>query len=111
MKTSSRPRNLAIVRSWGDEPVALLAYRIDLKGDVVFIGSKGCRRQVGLPSDQVFAFEEILFERLRSAHQSMESEKLLSSYACCIRYQDMVDSSLDQEHLTDPKRASESHDE
>lgn len=92
MKSSNRPNDRVIVRAWGNEPVALLVYRADSKDSVVFVGAEGCRRPIGLPWDQVFAFEDETFKRLRTVYEREESEELLNIYSTCIRYLNNVDS-------------------
>lgn len=94
-KISSCPR--VIVRSWGDEPVELRLYSIGNK--TCYVGQSSPKRTIGLPSSEVFAFDESLFSSLKDAYMDGNRDTLSTLYArisvddfACNRYQDMSSS-------------------
>jgi hypothetical protein len=100
-----------IVRAWGDEPVRLFLHRIDNKR--CYVGNETSKSPIGLPEDQVFAFDVDRFARLSTAFQQGDVDKLGELWAnipvedsACNRYQDMLKSLHDQEPFTDSECAS-----
>src|ERR1700719_1330643 len=107
MQENNRPnrKSRVIVRAWGDEPVSLFLYRID--NTRVIVGKRNAKYTIGLPADQVFAFTEDAFSRLSKAYRENDRNKLASLYAelfiknkPCNRYQDVLESAHDKEHIT-----------
>lgn len=93
MKSSNRPNRKVIVRAWGDEPVCLVVYRTENKGNVVFVGPDGPGgRPIGLPNEQVFEFREKVYADLVSAYNRGNMTELFGLYRDCVMYQDKVDS-------------------
>jgi hypothetical protein len=101
------PPDRVIVRSWGDEPVLLFAYRADLAGHTVFVGGPEAARPIGLPSEHVFVFNDETLRALLDAYLGQNKVLLQHLYASCNRYRNHVDSSHDQERLAHPDRAAE----
>jgi hypothetical protein len=108
---SDRREPRVIVRSWGDQPVSLYLYYIE--NNRVFVGSENCKQTIGLPCDQVFAFDEDRFSRLCTAFTQGDMSKLGELYAnipvddfACNKYQDNLDSQHDQENVTYSERTA-----
>jgi hypothetical protein len=86
-----------IVRSFGDEPVALVAHRLDPAKNRVFVGIPEALRPISLPMADVFDYDPDAFTRLSEAfaegNQSLLREiyRELSGKKACNRYQDMLD--------------------
>jgi hypothetical protein len=101
------PPEPVIVRAFGDEPVALFAYRIDNKAHIVYVGSQTAIRPIGLPIDQVYGFDGQTFAAMGEAYSRGNKRKLAELYGCCNRYRNMPYSPHDQERLTDSRCAAE----
>ena len=103
-----------IVRSWGNEPVRLLAHGIDTQKQRVFVGVRGARRPISLPWSVVFDFEPETFRSLRGAYTSGNSEELDGAYRrlavderSCNKYRNNVYSGHDKEgQIADSKGPS-----
>jgi hypothetical protein len=101
-----RKRKQVIVRAWGDEPVVCNLYTIE--NNRCYVGSSAARRPIGLPFDQVYAFNSTLFHSLTQAYEEGDLAKLRSLYEsiqvddfACNRYQNNLECVHDQEHLAD----------
>jgi hypothetical protein len=68
-----------IVRTWGDEPVRLYLYRIE--NNMCFVGSKDCKKPIGLPANQVFAFDLDKFDALFTAFQHGQNGRVSEQWA------------------------------
>jgi len=79
IKSSNLPR--VIVRSFGDEPVALTAFRLDQRKRRVFVGKNATRRPISLPTTDVFDYDETWFGKLQNAHSEGNPERLKEIYA------------------------------
>ena len=86
-----------IVRAFGDEPVRLLAYRLNLQAHTVYVGSSDASRPVGFPVDDVFDFDAELYRELQAAYSSGNKTRLLDLYESvrrkntgCNKYQDRL---------------------
>jgi hypothetical protein len=102
---------LVIVRGWGDEPVRLVLYIIGK--NTCYVGSETSKRPIGIPSNQVFAFNEELFSLLQSAYDSHRWTELSTLYErarlddfSCNKYRNNVLSSHDQEDIPDTECAT-----
>ncbi len=99
-----------IVRAWGNEPVRSYLHRIE--NNRCIVGSENANNPISLPPDQVFAFTIHTFSTMVDMYQKGNIAELREVYAnlrddlACNRYQDSLDSSHDQEHLTDSERAA-----
>ena len=73
----------------GDEPVLLLMYSIEKNR--CYVGRENARRPIGLPFNQVFAFDSDRFSTLRKAWEEGKtgifSDFTVDDFACN-RYQD-----------------------
>jgi hypothetical protein len=93
------------VRAWGDEPVELFMHRIDKT--TAYVGREKSDTVIGLPLSQVFGFDSGAFFDLRSAFESGDTNKLLSTYSKlavnspCNRYKINLESLHDKENVTD----------
>jgi hypothetical protein len=103
MVNNDRPN--VIVRSWGDEPVKLVLYSI--ANDTCYVGSGLSKKAIGLPSDQVIAFDSDLFLRLLTAYKTGNKRELSTLYSsisvddfACNKYQDVVKSSHGKEDIS-----------
>jgi hypothetical protein len=103
-------RPAVIVKGWGDEPGKLLLYRIE--NNRCFVASAKADRPIGLPCDQVFAFNEDKFNEASTAFQQGNMRKLGEIWAkmtmddfACDKYKNSVPCSHDQEHLANPESA------
>jgi hypothetical protein len=96
-----------IVRSWGNEPVILVAHALDSKRDRVFVGQIDAKRPISLPTDDVFDYDEQRFAGLLTAHSAGNEPELLrlyedlrrqnkSSEETCNKYQYMLKSQNDE---------------
>jgi len=102
------------VRAWGDEPVKLVLYRIE--NNRCYVGSENSQNPIGLPCDQVFAFDVDTMAILSTAFQHGDKRRLgellanisVDDYACN-RYQDMVECSHDQKHVANSESAPSSN--
>ncbi len=81
MLKSVQPRPRVIVRSWGDEPVALLLYAIDIQANRVMVGSDTSKRPIGLPSADVSLYDDDVFDRMKLAFFSGDMSALEIIYA------------------------------
>ncbi len=104
-------RKAVIMRAWGDEPLRRTLFFID--NTHTYIGGEGSDRCIGLPHNQVFAFDGPLYSRLREAYETGEIQTLSTLYSsipvddlACNRYQDAVGSLHGQEDITDSKRVA-----
>lgn len=102
---------LVIVRAWGNEPVKINLYRID--NTRCYVGSEKSKFPIGLPCDQVFAFDVDRYSQLRTAFCDGDVRKLSELWAniplddfACNRYQDILESPHDQENVTDSERVA-----
>ena len=99
-----------IVRAWGDEPVVLFLHTID--NTSAYVGQENSGPVIGLPLGQVFLFDEIAFATLKDAFDSGDTNKLVSTYSelsvnsPCNRYQDVLESQHDKEHITDSRSSA-----
>lgn len=96
---------LVIVRAWGDEPVKM--YLESIENNVCYVGSGVSGRTIGLPSDQVFAFDNALYSSLHATFREGDRDRLSTLYTqlsvddlACNKYQDWVPSLHDQEDIT-----------
>lgn len=102
-----------IVRAWGNEPVLLMLYAIE--NNRCYVGGENSRRPIGLPVDQVFAFDSHRFSTLREAWElgnvaktgSIFDDFTVDDFACN-RYRDNIKCLHDQEDITDSGRFTES---
>lgn len=99
---------VVMVRGWGDEPVRMVMYRIENKH--CYVGREGSARTIGLPVDQVFAFDSDRFADLRTAFSQMDKNKVGEIWAnipvdelACNRYQDMLKCSHGKERIANPE--------
>src|ERR1700686_819230 len=114
METESCPRNKikVIVRSWGDEPVAIFMHRIE--NNRAYVGKEHSNTVIGLPLEQVFLFDMHRFSTLRAAFESGDRNNLESMYSQLAvnspfnRYQDVLESVHDKENITDSRSAASS---
>ena len=88
---NNRPN--VIVRAWGDEPVVLQLYRIANKR--CYVGGSRSACAIGLPFDQVFAFDSHKFSTMRTCFEQGKMAELKGLYDslsvddfACNRYQD-----------------------
>ena len=63
-----------IVRAWGDQPVKLFLHRIENKQS--YVGNETSKSPIGLPDDQVFAFDLDRFDCLSTVSQQGDVDKL-----------------------------------
>jgi hypothetical protein len=105
-----RKQHEVIVRAWGDEPVQLTLHRI--VNNRCYVGQRGTLFPIGLPFDQVFAFDSCLFSTMRQCFEQGKLAELKDLYSSlsvdelsCNKYQDNVSYAHDQEHLTDSECA------
>lgn len=106
MKSSARKVHPVIVRAWGDEPVRLFLYFIE--NNRCYVGQEECTRPIGLPIDQVFAFDSHRFSTLMHSYHignMLELKNLYESIPveefACNKYQDNLECLHDQEHFSD----------
>ena len=102
---------LVMVRAWGNEPVRLYLHRIDNKR--CYVGCKASTSPIGLPDDQVFAFDLDRFNVLYTTFQQGDVNKLSELWAnisvedyACNKYQDVLRSLHDQENVANPECSS-----
>jgi len=95
-----------IVRAWGDEPVKLFLHRIE--NNRCYVGQRESRRPIGLPFDEVFAYDEDRFVTLSTSFQHGDLRNVSEIYAnisvddfACNKYQDVLRSRHDQKNITD----------
>ncbi len=107
-------RPSVIVRAWGDEPVKLTLHRIENKR--CYVGNERTLCPIGLPFDQVFAFDVDRFASLCTAFTQKDISSLAKLWAgipvddfACNKYQDVLGSSHDQENITDPECTENRH--
>lgn len=99
-----------IVRAWGEEPVPMFVYRIE--NNRCYVGKESPYRVIGLPVGQVYLYDGAVFGQLMEAFQAGEKSRLDSMYSRleiispCNRYQDILESLHDQEHITDSRSAA-----
>jgi hypothetical protein len=100
-----------IVRSWGDQPVKMILRSSSQTH--CYVGKSGSNREVGIPKEQVFGFTEERFEALAAAHAKGEMHHLCTLYSqisvedlSCNMYQNNVESSHDQESISDIEGAT-----
>jgi hypothetical protein len=74
-----------IVRAFGDEPVRLFAYRLNLQASTVYVGNEAATRPVGFPIDDVFDFDAELYQNLQAAYASGNKAELSDLYAAVRR--------------------------
>jgi hypothetical protein len=98
-----------IVRAWGEEPVMLFLHRIE--NNRCYVGTAQAMKPIGLPINQVFAFDSHKFSTMREAYENREYSRLAALYEsftlddyACNKYQDNVRSLHDQENVTDSER-------
>jgi hypothetical protein len=114
VQAKSCPQNKikVIVRSWGDEPVALFLHSIDNKR--AYVGRAQSKIAIGIPFEQVFLFDEGAFSSLLSAFRSGNHRILASTYAKlavnspCNKYQDILELRHDKENISDSRSVAES---
>ena len=111
MKSTEVAKPVVIVRAWGDEPVTFTLHSIE--NNRCYVGAVGALRPIGLPIDQVFAFDVDRFNILSTVFQQGDRRKLGELWAnmpvddlACNRYQDMLVSQHDQEHIAHPERTT-----
>ncbi len=100
---------LVIVRSYGDEPVALCALALEHHGTRVRVARSAEARGISLPAEDVVSFEDSLYEKLMSAFRRGDSERLRqiwiearSDEKACNRYRDVLGSMHAQEEAEVP---------
>lgn len=104
-KSDVPSKTRVIVRSWGDEPVALFLQRIE--NDRVYVHGDKSSTAIGIPTSQVFRFNRGDFADLVSAYKAGDMDRLSSIYfklsvnSSCNRYQDILESPHDKEHISD----------
>jgi len=110
MSSAKNNKPDVIVRAWGDEPVRLRLYAI--KNKRCYFGQVGTVFPIGLPFNQVFAFDSHMFSTMRCCFEQGKMSELKGFYEkmsvddfACNRYQDNVSCVHDQEHLTDSECA------
>ncbi len=104
-----------IVRSWGNEPVLLVAYGTEKYR--VIVGSDQSRHHISLPMGEVFTFDEKVYSDLRSAYDTGDRERLSEIYDSlsedkniCNRYKYMLELGHDEEgQVTDFTGVAASH--
>ena len=101
------------VRAWGDEPVRLFLHRIE--NNRCYVGNERSVHPIGLPIEQVFAFDMDTFTGLSTAFQQGDVGKLGELWAnlgvddfACNKYKISLECSHDQEHIADPESAPSS---
>jgi hypothetical protein len=101
-----------IVRAWGDEPVRLFLHRIE--NNRSYVGIETAETPIGLPNEQVFAFNEETFKKLSTAFKNRDSRKLGECWAkmtvddfACNKYKISLECSHDQEHIARAEGASD----
>jgi hypothetical protein len=107
---NDRAMNLpVIVRAWGDEPVKSTLHRIENKR--CYVGIETSARPIGLPLNQVFAFDLDRFNNLSTVFAQGDADKLCQLWDeipmdefACNKYQDVLVSQHDQENVTDTER-------
>jgi hypothetical protein len=84
-----------IVRARGDMPVKLSFRRFDK--DHCYVGHIGRISEIGVPSEQVFAFSDELYNKLIAAFQAQDLNRLRELYAqipvddlACNKYQNRL---------------------
>jgi hypothetical protein len=99
-------RPCVLVRAWGDKPVQLVLHRIE--NNRCYVGNAATLFPIALPQNQVFVFDVDRFASLSTAFQQGDQRKLGEIWAnisvddlACNRYQDMLESIHDKEHLND----------
>jgi hypothetical protein len=95
-RNSPTPRPNVIVRSFGDEPVILVAHRLDKPKNRVFVGKAEATRPISLPVDDVFDYEPDVFTRLSESFSQRNQDALRQIYHSlrgkkpCNKYQDAL---------------------
>ena len=99
MSTSDfRPqRPEVIVRSFGDEPVALYAHGLQVDKKRVLVGKVDAERPISLPFTDVFDFDAGYFRELSEAFRAGDRSRLTELYKSlgqvnnpCSKYQDIL---------------------
>jgi hypothetical protein len=105
MESKKNKRPPVIVRGWGGEPVVLYLHRIE--NNRCYVGQPHTVKPIGLPVNQVFAFDSQLFSTLSTAYSTQDAAGLERLYGtirlddfACNRYQDNVPSLHDKEDFT-----------
>ena len=100
-----------VVRAWGDEPVRLTLNRVT--DTHCYVGHKGKPYEVGIRHDHVFTCPKDRYIDMRNAFEQGDFPKLRELYfsdsvenCSCNKYQDTLDSSHDQEGVTDTTGAT-----
>lgn len=75
-------RKVVLVRSWGDKPVKLCLHRIENK--ICYVGQELSDRPIGFPLEDVFTYDDALFERLEAAYSERDSHLLHRLYQQCV---------------------------
>src|SRR6266496_3213777 len=94
-----------IVRSFGNEPVALVAHGVDRAKRRVLVGLEHATRPISLPFADVCDYDAERFIELKAAFESGDQRRLddlynqLGQNNACNRYQDM----LPLEHEKEPE--------
>jgi hypothetical protein len=76
---ASQSRPPVLVRAWGDEPVKLLLHRIE--NNRCYVGNERTTRPIGLPPEQVFAYDEDIFLHMRAQFDTGNTSKLGEEWA------------------------------
>jgi hypothetical protein len=63
-----------MVRSWGDEPVRLYLHRIE--NNRCYVGAESAQHPIGLPCEQVFAYDDQQFFHMRAQFDTGDARKL-----------------------------------
>lgn len=109
MITSVHNHPNVIAKGWGGEPSKLILYFVE--NNTCYVGQEGSARTIGLPEDEVFGWDEALFEDLKSAFSGRDFHRLKKLYAdisvddfACNRYLNKVPSIHGQETLRSPEK-------
>lgn len=107
-----------IVRSFGEEPVRLVAHSIDRAKHRVFVGKETASQPISLPFTDVFDYSPDLFTQLAQAFQKGDTVTLQKIYTdlrgkkSCNRYQISVNSVHEKEpEIRDSGSAANSHEQ
>jgi hypothetical protein len=108
--TRIKSERRVIVRAWRNEPVVLMFHHADSKD--TYVCSKLNGKTIGIPNNDVFAFDQVRLEALRALF-STAPERIGELYKeiteddfACNKYQDNLELLHDQENITDSQRVT-----